>query len=223
DGGQTFEPAQLASGGLSAVLDNATWHPWTGTQVVGSEVSGNLYTGNVVISLEDAGWQPELVPPADQGSSAPSGGIHRCVTDRGGDRQTGAHSVLYTHMAGIEADSAEVWFVATPEAGAIDDAGTPRLDIVSPVVRAAPNPFATRTWIEIDGLAARAAPALTVHDVAGRIVRTLAARPGRHRYAWDGKDAAGRDVASGIYYVRIEGLPRDARTGDAPGRLVVVR
>ena len=45
-----------------------------------------------------------------------------------------------------------------------------------------------------------------VHDVRGRLVRTLLdeslpAGPGR--VLWDGCDGAGRDVASGTYFVRL--------------------
>jgi flagellar hook assembly protein FlgD len=46
-----------------------------------------------------------------------------------------------------------------------------------------------------------------VHDLAGRCVRTLAdARfaPGSHRMTWDGRDADGRVVAAGVYFVRLE-------------------
>ena len=48
---------------------------------------------------------------------------------------------------------------------------------------------------------------LTIHDVTGRSVRTLldgTVGPGAHALAWDGRDAAGRRVASGIWFVRLE-------------------
>jgi hypothetical protein len=47
---------------------------------------------------------------------------------------------------------------------------------------------------------------LSVHDVAGRRVRTLAngrLRPGAHRLSWDGTRDDGARVAAGVYYVRL--------------------
>lgn len=52
------------------------------------------------------------------------------------------------------------------------------------------------------GVAAR----LGVHDVTGRLVRALTPTPatGRQRIVWDGRDEAGRAVAAGIYFARLE-------------------
>jgi len=47
---------------------------------------------------------------------------------------------------------------------------------------------------------------LNVHDVAGRRVRTLIAGPlaaGTHTFTWDRRDALGRRVASGVYFVTL--------------------
>jgi flagellar hook assembly protein FlgD len=48
---------------------------------------------------------------------------------------------------------------------------------------------------------------VTVHDAAGRSLRALAdgdRSVGRHFATWDGADASGRPVASGVYFVRME-------------------
>ncbi len=48
--------------------------------------------------------------------------------------------------------------------------------------------------------------ALRVYDAAGRLVRTLVegrSGPGRHQARWDGRDAQGNAVASGIYFLRL--------------------
>jgi carboxypeptidase T len=64
-----------------------------------------------------------------------------------------------------------------------------------------PNPFAERTQIPFD--IEPAGPAsLVVYDVLGQRVRVLAEGPfaaGRHSATWDGRDEAGRRVASGVY------------------------
>ena len=44
-------------------------------------------------------------------------------------------------------------------------------------------------------------------DLQGRLVRTLAAGrhdSGAHRVTWDGTDARGNPVASGVYFCRLE-------------------
>lgn len=62
---------------------------------------------------------------------------------------------------------------------------------------------------------------LDIHDTAGRLVRRLAdgrATDGAAGYAWDGRDAAGRPVGSGVYFVRLRAGGRQETA-----RLVVTR
>ena len=79
-----------------------------------------------------------------------------------------------------------------------------------------PNPFNPATTIAFDVPAATAVR-LTVHDVAGRLVRTLAAdgivAAGRHQVVWDGRDDAGRAVAAGVYLCRLEAADYAATRG----------
>ncbi len=73
---------------------------------------------------------------------------------------------------------------------------------------AAPNPFNPRTVIRFS-LDRPSACTLTVHDLRGRTVAVLLDRQplgaGPREVAWDGRDAAGRDVASGVYVARLAG------------------
>lgn len=84
---------------------------------------------------------------------------------------------------------------------------TPPVPVVmaSRLVAAAPNPFNPQTTIGYE--VARAGDgALTVHDVRGRLVRTLVAgdlATGRHEARWDGLDDTGQRVPSGIYVARL--------------------
>lgn len=75
-------------------------------------------------------------------------------------------------------------------------------------LRASPNPFRGTTQIE--------APAwrpLSIHDIQGRLVRVLTCAPGGacpsvagpFRGEWDGTDSQGREVPSGIYFLRYVG------------------
>jgi hypothetical protein len=70
-----------------------------------------------------------------------------------------------------------------------------------------PNPFNSETWIPYR-LAKDSSVILTIHDMTGKLVRTI---PVGHRYAtvyeskdkaihWDGRNDYGESVASGIYF-----------------------
>jgi hypothetical protein len=70
---------------------------------------------------------------------------------------------------------------------------------------ASPNPFNPRTTIAFD-LPRATEATLSVHDLRGRVVRTLVngrLAAGRQLVEWDGRDAAGRPAASGVYLVRL--------------------
>lgn len=68
-----------------------------------------------------------------------------------------------------------------------------------------PNPF--NPTASVTFTLPRAADArLTVHDAAGRLVRTLhdgRLREGLHRLTWNGRDDGGRGVAAGLYFLRL--------------------
>lgn len=69
-----------------------------------------------------------------------------------------------------------------------------------------PNPFSHGTSVSFS-LPAPQVVRLSVHDVTGREVRTLlngAAGAGVTRRNWDGRDSSGLDVASGVYFFRLE-------------------
>jgi hypothetical protein len=70
----------------------------------------------------------------------------------------------------------------------------------------APNPARWGASIGF-AIAPQSGPvSLTIHDVSGRLVRTLVdglAQPGRHTRTWDGLDARGARSAAGVYFVRM--------------------
>ena len=72
--------------------------------------------------------------------------------------------------------------------------------------RPRPNPFNPRTVITFE-LPRTAAATLVAYDPRGRRVADIvdAVLPaGRHRVVWSGEDDAGRPVASGVYFLRLE-------------------
>ena len=69
----------------------------------------------------------------------------------------------------------------------------------------APNPFNPSTKLRFV-LDRAGEVALNVYDVSGRLVRAFPAaayEAGEHSVTWDGRDASGRSVASGVYQVRL--------------------
>jgi len=85
----------------------------------------------------------------------------------------------------------------------------------------APNPFNPTTTIRYSVPTGAAAASLRVYDVTGRLVTTLVegpAEPGDHAVVWDGTDAAGASVASGVYLYRYE-----AGGLQATGRMVLLQ
>ncbi len=71
-----------------------------------------------------------------------------------------------------------------------------------------PNPFNPRTTIRFDlPLAGRAV--LDIFDVKGRRIQRVLERTlpaGSHSVVWDGRDAHGRSVSSGVYFYRLKAL-----------------
>lgn len=69
-----------------------------------------------------------------------------------------------------------------------------------------PNPFNPCTEIHF-GLSEASVVSLRIYDVHGRLVKTVYAnermKPGRYSFRWNGTDAAGVQVASGIYFVQL--------------------
>jgi aminopeptidase N len=69
-----------------------------------------------------------------------------------------------------------------------------------------PNPFNPTTRIEF-ALSGPAAASLRIYDAAGRLVRVLAAGAlptGTYVRTWDGTDASGKAVSSGVYFYRLD-------------------
>ncbi len=71
--------------------------------------------------------------------------------------------------------------------------------------KAMPNPFSRDTMIRFE-LSEPADVSLAIYDVTGRQVRGLQQglmAPSAHAVRWDGRDDSGRQVADGIYFMRL--------------------
>ncbi len=70
-----------------------------------------------------------------------------------------------------------------------------------------PNPFNPETRIRFDIVKSRAAIRLMIFDLLGREIAVLfkGERPaGTYEFVWDGTNKDGREVASGIYFYRLQ-------------------
>jgi hypothetical protein len=73
-----------------------------------------------------------------------------------------------------------------------------------------PNPFNPATTIPFT-LPERTRVTLSIYDVAGRLIRTLADEvidEGHRERTWDGKDSKGDTVSSGVYFCRLTASDR---------------
>jgi len=90
-----------------------------------------------------------------------------------------------------------------------------------PALSAGPNPSAGHRVTIRYTLGAASSVSLEVHDLTGRVVRTLAgstATPGEHSIVWDGRDDSGAEVNCGVYFCRLS-----ASGQTASARIVVSR
>jgi hypothetical protein len=80
----------------------------------------------------------------------------------------------------------------------------PLTPVVPQVLQVYPNPFARWTRIVCD-IPRAGALKVTIHDPAGRqVMEFLPVRQVHHEIIWDGTDRAGRRLAPGAYFVRLD-------------------
>jgi len=99
------------------------------------------------------------------------------------------------------------------------DVDTPPLPAAFALRNAWPNPFGSEVHIDYTTPQNGGDHTVAIYDAAGRLVNELFSGrrdAGDHQVEWDGRDARGRRVASGVYFVRVH-------TGDAAvGRKIVL-
>ncbi len=105
---------------------------------------------------------------------------------------------------GWNIDDIEIWGVEESTSGVADGPDVPRLLMSANY----PNPFSPSTSVRFV-IPVTTHVDLAVYDVAGRLVRRLVdgeLSGGEHAVLWDGKDAAGVDAASGVYFCKLSAL-----------------
>ena len=111
-----------------------------------------------------------------------------CVTGRTGDGMTGY-------------DYATIVYSQGGATGIDEGAG-----LACRVQQSMPNPFSATSTLSFE-LRGPAEVSVSIHDVSGRLVRTLLADAGRgvgcHAVSWHGLDNDGQQASSGVYFFRI--------------------
>jgi flagellar hook capping protein FlgD len=143
-------------------------------------------------------------PDAPQGSS-----IHRTSVAETGEVTTGGNG------AGGHDETSEdwsTWVIGDISPGRVEFAivavpiGSPGATAELALGPGAPSPF--RREVRLAFVMPRAGHArLSIHDLQGRSIATLVDGPadaGTHRVTWDGRDRAGREAQTGIYFARFE-------------------
>jgi hypothetical protein len=189
------------------------------TAVVLSDLEGSFAAGSVALSWRagpdaagESVWRirragPFAARPADAAAAAAGAALV------GETRGSGA---LQFRDTGVGAPG---WYAYA--LGAVDAGGEERLagaiavSAAPPAVLrlhpAVPNPFnpGTRIAFEVPGGASGGAVPvrLDLYDAQGRLVRALlhtTRAPGWYAVDWNGRDASGRETASGVYIVRLQ-------------------
>jgi len=192
------EGGPLNAGLSTGIIDVGDLDVWTLTASAGEAI---------VVTLEEVAGAGQLTPHLR--IYGPSGSLMRNTWGDAWAQASVTATVSGTHLVVVGDHGAGIAGVGgyrlTPSATTDAPAALRASELV--FAPATPSPFSAHTVLRY--LVPRTgATALRVYDPQGRLVRTLvdeAAQPaGEHEAAWDGRDAAGTKVRSGLYLARLD-------------------
>ena len=199
DGSILYQYADVQETGYCTVgIENAAGDD--GLMAV-SDLDGYLRDGLAI--LFDPPVIMATVAP-NQGQVAPGSSVPVTVTFDSIGLEAGLHVAAMT-IASTDPDVPELVIPLLLTVTSISAA--PETGLPSAVIfyGAAPNPFNPATKLKFS-LPVGAEVELTLYDVSGRRVRSLVTghqNAGPHTATWNGRDEAGRNVASGTYFARL--------------------
>jgi hypothetical protein len=148
----------------------------------------------IVLGVNDWGHRSWILEPDQNGDVeliVPDWGMYDYVT------------LVVANFWDAPSDSASLHYTYAAEE--LDQAAGPTNS--ARLVMSVPNPFRSSTQVVFYAPTENVASTIRVFDTAGRLVRILldeAVYAGRHQVLWDGKDQNGQQVATGMYFVRLE-------------------
>ncbi|MBD3368328.1 MAG: T9SS type A sorting domain-containing protein [Candidatus Eisenbacteria bacterium] len=207
----------------------ALWERFHATYTMGNgKATGNVSslsgdtgtpTEGMAFAYDYQNWPDQFVAEVDADGTTSSA---RLWSDGGGlprgavyeDPATGSRRYMVPVVLGGLGDAAhpstrlEYVTRILDEGGLIGTTGVPGAGafVRNRLEQNAPNPFNPVTTVRFTVAREGSDVSLAVYDVAGRVIRVLAEGPhaaGEHAARWDGRDAAGRQCASGVYFYRL--------------------
>ncbi|MEZ4648417.1 MAG: FlgD immunoglobulin-like domain containing protein [Candidatus Eisenbacteria bacterium] len=194
--------SQIVTTGYGNLYNGGTSSSWYTNNFGGTSGASPMVTGAslCVQGVAKARFGAPLTPPELRALLADTGAAHLDAS-----KEIGPRPDLSAALVAL-ADPASV-----PNVGSSDPVRPGGLEIRSP--------FADGTEIRFDQRVASAAH-LDVLDASGRLLRTVdlgVISVGASEVHWDGKDSRGREVGSGVYWLRLR-----TEHGAAAGRAVKV-
>lgn len=166
-------------------------------------IAGSIFDGTWLLRA-DARAELEWLDTSPYRGSVPAGGSENISVEVDGTAL--APGVYGAELELLVNDPLEQVVHIPVTVTIVDPSAVPEIRGRTTLYDAMPNPFNPATGIFFE-LTEASHARLRVYDIAGRLVRTLVDEqrgPGVHRASWDGRDAAGRDAAAGVYLYRLE-------------------
>jgi hypothetical protein len=132
----------------------------------------------------------------------------------------------YDFAYGWEGDSLYLSFEPAPKVTGLPAEIYSTLPSVFTLEQNYPNPFNPVTTIRFN-LPERAGVKLTIYNMRGQIIRTLidagTMHAGKKDITWNGRDASGQPVSSGVYVYRLEASAVSGNKYTMSKRMVLVK
>lgn len=190
----------VATSAQGLLFYNSQTKGWTAYDTTNSAIPSNLVT-DVVIQSNQIIW------------IATSKGLARFAYGdwEAYDSFNSAISPDYVQSLGLQADG-KVWVATVQRLLMFNDSARsagiekdrPGTSGSLPDISISPNPFASQTLFII-APAENQHRSLVIYSVAGKVIRSFTLNTGGlQKVYWDGKDAFGRNIAAGVYLVRVD-------------------
>jgi len=123
------------------------------------------------------------------------------------DAEVDAGSTYYYWLESVDLGGTTTLFgpLSVLVTGDPNDPGTPELPTVTKLMNAFPNPFNPNTTLRYS-LKEAGKVRIEIFNLKGQMVRSFSqdhSTPGYYQVSWDGKDAQGQKVSSGVYMYRM--------------------